>query len=215
MTPLKLNEVFEPGQAIIYNTGFFEPDFFDPKKLCYKNHTVMKTVLWESNQTLEDASYITSKAAKKLSTKITKVKNIVVNFDQTVSKLVKVGDEVKSESLLCIIQDAITANSQLFSDETIDTLKLVSGQTPRAHVKGKVEAIEVFYHGDKEDMSESLRQIADESDNRLKKKRLSQGKKPVTGSVDTGFRIDNNPLSLDTLAIRVYITSYVGTNIGD
>jgi len=207
--------VFEPGQAIVYNTGFFEPDFFDPKKLCYKNHAVMKTVLWESNQTLEDASYITSKAAKKLSTKITKVKNIVVNFDQTVSKLVKVGDEVKSESLLCIIQDAITANSQLFSDETIDTLKLVSGQTPRAHVKGKVESIEVFYHGDKEDMSESLRQIADESDSRLKKKRLSQGKKSVTGSVDTGFRIDNNPLSLDTLAIRVYITSYVGTNIGD
>ncbi len=214
-TQMKVGQEFEVGEAICYNTGFFEPDFFDPKRIVLKNAFNVRTVLWESLQTLEDASSITEKTASKLVTKLTKVKNILVSFDQTVSNLVKVGDKVDYDTVLCYIQDQVTAGNKLFTDETIDTLKMLGAQSPRAHVQGIVEAVEVYYHGDKEDMSESLLELSNESDKRFKYAANSQGKKFMSGSVDSGFRIEANPLPLDCVAIRLYITTTAPAGVGD
>lgn len=214
-TQMKVGQEFEVGEAICYNTGFFEPDFFDSKRIVLKNAFNVRTVLWESLQTLEDASSITEKTASKLVTKLTKVKNILVSFDQTVSNLVKVGDKVDYDTVLCYIQDQVTAGNKLFTDETIDTLKMLGAQSPRAHVQGIVEAVEVYYHGDKEDMSESLLELSNESDKRFKYAANSQGKKFMSGSVDSGFRIEANPLPLDCVAIRLYITTTAPAGVGD
>lgn len=215
VTPLKLQDRFEVGDALIYNEGFFEPDFLNPRRVVFKNYMTVKTVLWESNQTLEDSSAISHRIAARMQTQVTKVKNIIVRFDQTINQLLKVGDRVDSETVLCMIEDPITASSNLFTDETRDTLKIVGSQTPRAHVKGIVERIEVYYHGDKEDMSESLLQLVEHSDKRFKQQAAAVGKRGFTGSVDTGFRIENDPLALDTAAIRIYITSEAPMGIGD
>ncbi len=215
VTDLKAGQEFEIGEAICYNSGFFEPDFFDPKRIVLKNSFNVRTVLWESLQTLEDASSITEKTANKLVTSVTKVKNVLVSFDQTVSNLVKIGEKVDYDTVLCYIQDSITAGNKLFTDETIDTLKMLGAQSPRAHVQGVVEAIEVYYHGEKEDMSESLLELCNESDKRLKYVANSQGKKFMSGSVDSGFRIEANPLALDCVAIRIYITTKAPAGIGD
>jgi hypothetical protein len=214
-TPLKADNEFQVGEPICYNTGFFEIDFFDPKRIVLKNAFNVRTVLWESLQTLEDASSITEKVAGKLVTSVTKVKTVLLAFDQTVTNLVKVGDEVEYDSVLCYIQDEVTAAGKLFTDETIDTLKMLGAQSPRAHVKGKVEAVEVYYHGDKEDMSESILQLAEESDKRFKYTANSQGKKYYSGSVDAGFRTDGNSLPMDCVAIRVYITMQAPCGVGD
>lgn len=215
VTPLKVGDTFELGDPIIYNSGFFEPDFFNKKRITLKNSINVKTVLWESSQTLEDACSISVRAASRLSTRTTKVKNIIVSFDQSVSKLVKVGDSLNADDTLCIVEDAVTANNSLFNSASIDTLRLLSAQTPRSGVKGIVERIEVYYHGDKEDMSVSLKTISDISDKILKSNSSSYAANYYPGSVDGSFRIDNEQLSLDSLAIRIYITSDVSASIGD
>lgn len=215
ITPMKVGEVFNVGDVICYNDGFFEPDFFDPKKVTLKNSINVKTVIWESSQTLEDASSISSRVSKELSTSVTKIKNITVAFDQTVSKLVKVGDKVDNDTILCIIEDAITADNKLFNTESIDTLRLLSAQTPKAGVKGVVEKVEVFYHGDKEDMTDSLRNLVNASDRALKAKAESTNSPVYTGSVDSGLRIENEPLGLDNLVIKVYITHSMQSWLGD
>lgn len=215
VTLLKEGDKVNVGDTICYNDGFFEPDLFNPKRVVFKNSINVKTVLWESSQTLEDASSISSRLADKLSTKITKVKDIVLTFDQSITGLLKVGEAVDAETILCVIEDSITANNNLFSDASVDTLRVVSAQTPKAGVRGVIERIEVFYHGDREDMSDSLRLISLASDRQLKAKAESIGAEVFTGQVDSGFRINNDPLSLDSLAIRIYITSSVGTGNGD
>lgn len=214
-TTLKEGDKVNVGDTIVYNTGFFEPDFFNKKRVIWKNSITARTVLWESKQTLEDASSISAKVAERLTTKTTKVKHIVVSFDQAVNKLVTAGQAVTSDSILCVIEDAITANNKLFTDATIDTLKIVGAQTPRAGVKGVIERVEVFYHGDKEDMSESLRALANQSDREMRKNAEALGRQVFSGSVDGGFRIEANPLALDTAAIRIYITSDIPAGIGD
>ncbi len=215
VTPLKEGDTFAKGDPIVYNTGFFEPDFFNPKQIVWKNSLAVRTVLWESGLTHEDSSSISSAVAKKLATRITKPKMIVVTFDQAISSLVKVGQKVDAETVLCVIQDAVAANSKLFNEQSIETLKILNAQTPRARVKGVIERIEVFYHGDKEDMSESIRELCDWGDSQLRQRANSVGAKFCSGSVDAGFRIDNNALGLDHVAIRVYITSDVGAGVGD
>ena len=78
-----------------------------------------------------------------------------------------------------------------------------------------IERIEVFYHGEREDMSDSLGALVDISDKQIASRNRSVGRKAFTGSVDENFRIENEPLALDTAAIRVYITSDVDAGVGD
>lgn len=215
VSEMKVGQKFKEGEIISYNEGFFEKDLLNPSNVVWKAGIMVKTVLLESTQTLEDASSISQRVADLLSTKATKVKTIVVNFDQSIRKIVGVGKQVEPEDILCIIEDAVTANSGLFDEESLDTLRVMSGQTPQAKAKGIVERIEVFYHGDKEDMSESLRTLASASDREMARRNKAAGKKAFTGSVDEGFRVDGDPLALDTAAIKVYITADVAAGVGD
>lgn len=215
VTRLKVGDTVDVGDPIVYNEGFFEPDFFDKKKIVWKNSFNVKTVLWESTQTHEDSSAISKKVSSKLATNITKVKIVVVKFDQAVSEIVKVGDSVVADSTLCLIEDSFTANSKLFNEQSLQTLRSISSQAPRAHVKGTVERVEVYYHGDKEDLSESLLELVNKTDKDLRKRAASMGKSYHSGQVDGGFRVDGQSLEFDTVAIKFYITSLVGSGVGD
>ncbi len=215
VSDLKEGQKFKEGTLICHNEGFFERDVLNPNNVVWKAGIIVKTVLMESTQTLEDSSSISKRAAALLTTKMTKVKDVVITFDQSVRKLVKVGDHVESEDILCIIENAVTANTDLFDEESLDTLRLLSAQTPQAKAKGIVERIEVYYHGEKEDMSESLRTIAGLSDRELSKRNKSAGREAFTGQVDDGFRVDGDPLQLDTACIRIYITTDVAAGVGD
>lgn len=214
-TDMKPGDIFGKNDILLYNEGFFEKDILNPKNVVWKQGIVVNTVLMEAPITLEDSSAISKRIANLLSTNITKIRTLVLNFDQSAHKLVKVGDRLETEDILCIIEDSVGGGSDLFDDASLDTLRLLSAQTPLAKIKGQVERIEVFYHGDKDDMSDSLRMITDVADRELAKRCRAQGKKIFTGSVDEGFRIEGDPLMLDSLAIRVYLTTSIPAGIGD
>ncbi len=215
ITPLKEGQRFKVGAPISYNDGFFEPDYFNPGNIVMKMGVLINVALMESVITLEDSSGISPRVAELLSTKTTKPIDIVVRFNQKVSKLVKTGTPVEPESILCVIEDEVTAGNNLLDEEILDTLSVLSAMVPQAKATGIVELIEVHYHGDKEDMSESLRAIADMGDRDLAKRLRASGSKVFTGSTDEGKRVDGNPLALDTMVITVYVTGDVPAGIGD
>jgi hypothetical protein len=212
---VKVGQEFKKGHVVVYNTGFFEPDILNPSNVVWKAGLLVKTVLMEIPETLEDSSALSSRIAEKLSTKVSKFSDIVVTFDQAVNNLVKVGQLLNSEDILCIIEDAVTSQANLFDAESLDTLKILSNLAPQAKVKGVVERIEAYYHGDKEDMSDSLRAIADASDKVFADRFKSTGRKVLTGNVDEAFRVEGEPLQYDHLCIRIYITSEVIMGEGD
>ena len=212
---LKEGDKLKAGDIISYNQGFFERDFLNPSNIILKTGFNVKTALYESNQTIEDSSSISSDLATKLSTKTTKVKTIVVSFDQSIRNLVKVGTEVDPDTTLCFVEDSVTTNSNLFDEDSLNTLRLLSSQAPAAKVKGTIDKIEVFYNGELEDMSDSLRALATASDRELSKKYKSHGKVGFTGSVSEDFRVEGDPLTLDTCAIKIYMTGDVAAGVGD
>ncbi|MCK9234793.1 MAG: hypothetical protein M0R77_00595 [Gammaproteobacteria bacterium] len=209
-------EVFKAGDILTYNTEFFTKDTLARNTVVWKNAVQVNVALVEVPSTYEDASAITQRLASKLTSKISEPINITVRFNQAIHDLVKVGDKVKADDHLCVIEDEVTAGSDLFDQDSLDNLRILRSQTPRAKVDGVVDKIEVFYNGELEEMSESLAEVAMAADKRLAKELSSVGKKPMTGStLGESYRIEGNVLQLDELVIRVHVTEDKGMGNGD
>jgi len=215
VTNLNIGDKVSKDDIISYHSGYFKPDTLNPKNVVWCNGTYAWFALCESSDVLEDACVVSRKLANKLKTKQTKVRVVQLKFDQSVAKIVKVGEEVGINDPLMVFQDEISTNIDAYSDTNIDILRNLASQSPRAKFSGKIEKIEVLYRGDKEDMSESILKYANQSDSELKKQKKSEGKVVVNGSIDENFRIKANPVPMDTAVFRFYITSDEPFGVGD
>lgn len=214
-TTFKQGDKVKKGDILKYNSGFFKPSRFHPRQVMWKAGVIAKTVLMEASYTLEDSSAIDDWLSEQLTAEVTKVKTVVARADQQVLNLVKVGDTTDITSILCTIVDAVAADAGLFSEDDLETLGMMSNASPRAGAVGKVTKIEVFYHGDPDDMSESLTAIVQAGDRERRRKSKRLGKPNITGQVDQSLRIDGNGLDLDHVAIKIYITYQEGMGVGD
>lgn len=215
ISPLKPGDKFKRGDILAYNTKFFEPDFLNPKEpVLMMNHAVT-TALMESKQTHEDSCTISQRLGQSFKTEVTKIKSFVVQFKQNLSYVRKPGEEVNPKDILMIIEDEITSNIGNFSDDALSTLKRLSNVAPKAGVLGTVERIEVFYNGDKQDMTPSLRKLADGSDQEFAKTARATNQPVLTGRVSEEYRVSGTPLELDHAEVRIYITIRANTGVGD
>lgn len=216
VSDMVVGQSFKSGDVIAYNPGYFEKDVFYPNQVLWKTSAFVNVVLMETPITLEDSSAISKDLAALLRSEVTKPKEVVVNFTHSLHKLLKAGTQVVEDDILCIIQEVIGADNELFDEKSIETLISLGAHAPKADAIGTIERIEVFYHGDKEDMTPSLRKLADESDREAMRRQGAAGKKRFSGSVSDGsFRVNGEPLALDTACIRFYITSEVPAGVGD
>ena len=214
-TTLKEGDTVAVGDPIAYNTGFFERDFLNPRQIVWKSSILARTVLLESPDTLEDSSAVSTRLSRKLTAQASKVKDVIVNFRQALHQVVEEGTKVEAEDALLIIEDELSARSELLDIESVAALRSIQANAPEAKVKGVVERIEIYYNGDLEDMSDSLRKLVKRSDKAMQYRLSSAGKTPMTGSVTSDFRFGADPLMLDQACIRFYITSDVGLGVGD
>lgn len=215
VTPYHVGEKFKRGDILVYNSKFFEPDFLEPKKIILKTSGTVMTAFMESNRTHEDSSSIGAHVGDMFKTEVTKVKSYTVNFTQNLLEVKKVGEVVSPKDILMIIEDEITASYGQFSDDALSTLKRLQNVAPRAGIKGTIERIEVFYHGDKRDMSPSLKKLADRSDTFMAETAKSTNRPIVNGKVTDEYRVNGTPLELDKAEIRFYVTSQAKTGVGD
>lgn len=210
-----VGEKVKKGDVIAYNSGWFEKDYFNPGQVLMKTGLLATVALIESPQTHEDACTITEELAAKLKTNLSKVKKVRLNFKDTITDLIAIGAQVTFETPLVLIQDETTANMGAFNESTIATLASISQQAPTAKAVGKIEDIVVYYNGSKEDMSPSIRALANYGDKLLAFKAKSRGEQVFTGSTDESYRIDGDPLLQDELCVEFYITQDVNAGIAD
>lgn len=214
-TQLKEGMSFKAGDTLSYNSKFFQTDRYNPTQVSMKMGVMCTVAFVEKITTLEDGCEVSEEIAKKFNTQSTEIRNVVVRFDQVVDSLVKVGDHVDLETILCRIEDPELANNPIFDDAALDTLRRIDAKSPKSGVVGTVSKIEIFYHGDFEDMSDSLQSIARRGDKERKEFAEAMGETPFTGEVDFSFRIKGEPIDPDSLAIRIYIDHDVAAGIGD
>ena len=212
---VKVGDRLELGDVIAYHSAFFTKDPLNPKSLAYKSGKLIRVALMESPYTYEDSTAISKRLSLDTEIQTTVVKEVVVNFEQSIHRLAKPGTKVMVDDPLCFIEDALTNDTKLFDEESLDLLRSISANVPKSSVKGVIDKVEVFYNGDKEDMSESLRKIANLSDSKIVARQKALGKAPFTGMVDDTYRVNGNPLMLDTAVIKFTITSNNYLSQGD
>lgn len=215
ITNCKIGDKLDVGDVIAYNTNFFQQDVLDPKQVIYKPGAMARVVLWESTGTLEDSCGLSREFTEKLGTITTHVRYVRVNFNQEVSNLVKLKEKVEPESILCTLYEPVGNTLDIYEGNALNTLQDIGQLNPKAEYLGTVEKIEVMYCGEMDEMSETLRALADSSDTRLYKQRKQMRQKAIDGSVESGFRIDGTPVVDGTAVIAIYITGTTGMGIGD
>jgi hypothetical protein len=212
---LKVGDAFKRGDTLAYNEKYFQPDRMSPGQVIWKAGVNTIVAFCDNLDTLEDGSVISEDLARKLNTQTTEVKNISARFDQTVAEMVKVGDHVDLETILCMIKDPETAGGSVFDEVSRETLRKLSAYSPRAKVVGRVSKIEVFYHGDLEDMTPELRKVAQESDALRQAQSKSRNEPYFSGQVDHEYRTKGRGLEPDSLVINVYIDHDIPCGVGD
>lgn len=212
---LKQGTKFNKGDLLAYNEKFFEPDFLDPTAANMKVSGFATVAFIEDKSTHEDSCTISPKLGSQFKTEVTKIKSYVVRFEQAIQDVVKIGSEVLPRDVLMVIEDEITASNGQFSGDSIDTLKRLANVAPRAGIHGTLEKIEVYYHGEKRDMSPTLKKLSDRSDAVIASQCKATGQEVLTGQVGAEYRVSGTPLELDQAEIKLYITTKASTGVGD
>lgn len=209
-TRWKAGDKLPAGAVITYNDQHFEPDIYDPTQVSWKNGILATVALIEGEEVIEDSNAISERFAAKAEADVTKLKEVTMTFTQNLLEMVKEGDHVDVDSILCTFTDNLTGDMSGFSKEAAATLQELSSFAPRSGVRGVIDKIEVVYHGDTEDMTPTLAEMVRKYDRIRRKAALAVNRgDPQSGSVNGDFRVEGVPLAYNSLCVRFYITHRV------
>ncbi len=214
-TRLKEGEKFKAGDNLAYNEEFYEPDVMNPKTVISRLNGVALVAFNETKSNHEDSSCISKALSSNYSTRVAKQKSLIVKFTDSLNDVVKVGMEVTPTTPLMIIEDDISSGYGNFKDRNVETLKRLSAPAPKAGVRGIVDSIEIIYHGDKREMSPSLRKLADASDKLRAAQCQNTGNEAITGATTSEYRVSGKPLEKNTAEIKISINISGVTGVGD
>jgi hypothetical protein len=216
VTDLKIGDAVKLGDVVVWNKMFFNRDRFNPKQTTFKYATLARVALVEKDVTFEDASLISDSLAKRLEADLPQVKVLRIRFDQDIRNLVKLGDTLNVDSIICTIENPFGSGaSSIYNEESRKTLSEIETLTPKAGYEGRVEQIKVLYNGEIEDMSESLQRLVKASDKALSKTYELEGNNKVSGKVMPGYRVNNQAIATDEAIVFIHITNRVGMSGGD
>lgn len=216
VTDLKHNDTVKAGDIVAWNNGFFTRDIFDKGLVSYKAGVIGKVALLESSDTIEDGCVVGSTLLDKLVTNIAYCKPMTVDFSTAVHNLVKVGDKVEYDSILCTLEDAVSSGLAESDPEAIAALRQISASNPKAKTHGVVSAIEVVYFGDFEDMHPTLQAIAKEDNKRRKIRSVTlKDGSAETGEIDETIQWGGTKIHVGNMGIKIYIDKELGMGAGD
>ena len=196
-TDLSKGDKFLKDDTLVYDSTFFAPNLFNPKRVIYNSSAYITVALLEDPQTYEDSGSLHASLGTKLATTTTMISSRVINSSSNVTGIVKVGDEVDfGDTLYPIIERGMGKG---LDKKTIEILSNIKSLSVKSKYKGKISKIVVMYNTEYKNLSKSLRELVDVSDAELL---ATEGH---TGRVDSGYSIKGNPLLPDTVEIKVYI----------
>lgn len=212
---VKQGQVLKRGDLVSYHPDFFEQDPMNPGHVLWKSSITVRVALMENISTHEDASVLTRELADQLTTETTYVRSVIVNFDQSISRMNKPGATVDVEDVLCVVEDPSSHAGRYYDESSLDTLRVLQSHVPTAKTRGTIERVEMFYRGDKSEMSESLRALANAQDRQLAVRLKALNRTVHTAEVGTDFRMEGEALLPNTAVLQFYITATLPSGVGD
>jgi len=206
---VSVKDKLRKDDTIVYDELFFEPDLFDKQRVIFKQGTIVRVAFKEDMETFEDSTTISTKLNKRLGTVSTKVKTFILDGKDEAVDMVVPGDKVKSTTPLFTIADASLGTMKGLDEKTIAILQDIKSSTPKAKVDGTISKIVIYYNGEPDDFSSSVKELITKYDKVLK------SETGYTGKVNNSFSIDGKPIMPGEVVIKIYINVNVGMGIGD
>ena len=202
---LQEGKKFKAGEPIVYNTDFFVRNPFSKTGALVMKFGIPVVVhLQDNRNTIEDSCAISKSLAKDFVIDVTHKRVVLVNFTDEVYDLVRVGQIVHQEDPVCKVLDKTAAMFVDQENDISDTLDYLDRKTPRAKYAGRVDRIEIYYHGDMADMTDSLRKYVKQSESNFAA--MNPEGKDATGRTGDNYRVEGKQLSANTCAMCIYIT---------
>lgn len=208
---LKVGQKFLKDDTIAYDEAFFAPCIFEPRRVIYKQGTIIKVMFSEEVGSHEDSTIISYNLHKKLGTKLTKVKSIIVNAKDNINNVIDVNEKVKPEtSLLTITSGDLVGKNEGLDKESLALLNEIKQASPKAETTGVVSHIVVYYNLDNlKEASNTIKKLIEYSDNILLKEYGYPGK------VTSKYSVDGKPLLPGEIQIKFYIETNNNMGNGD
>ena len=202
-----VGDTFGKDDTLIYDSVFFEPDIFNPKRVIYKQGTVVTVAMLEDLNTHEDSATLSKSMSSKLGTVVTKVKSLIMECKDNISNIKMPGEDIGPEDVLFSITDGIIQDG--LDAKTLEILQSLKTKSPKAKVRGNIHKIEVRYTVPLEEMSPSMANFVKEIDKEMVK---MYG---YTGYLNSTYTIGGRLLQQGQIEIKYYIHVDNGMGIGD
>lgn len=211
---VKPGDKFSKGACLYYNSNYFTKDLTDDNNVMYKNHSLARTAFVENYDVYEDSAAMSKKFSSNLTTGLTHIRNIKLTSENTVKNLLKVGDTVQADSILCTIHSA-QLDTGFFNEDAVKSLQSISSLNPKAKYAGVIDKINIIYTAELEGLTEELADIVRKADARLYRESKRTNSKIKNGKVNVGFKVDGVDMTSEDVIIQVYVTETIGMSVAD
>lgn len=208
ITSLKVGQRFKAGDALSWNSYYFRESYINPRRLDMCQAMIIPTLFTELPITFEDSSSMWSGLKEKQKVNITYERYCLLDFTDEVKDVVKLGTEVERDTPLLLKVPQHLQNESILKEEVTEALKELGVGAPKADSEGVIEKIEVFYYGIKEDLSPSLKTLANASDRHFKQMREKYGRtlEGEDGMITSPVVFAGSKLMPGNVMIKFYIT---------
>lgn len=195
------DSLVKKGDTLLYDTLFFGPNVFDKQKVLYKTGMLVRLAFFEDTTNYEDSAGISKRYSEEASANIVLVKANRIDTDSSLIDFREIGEKVTYTTPLFINRsiDVLKDKPVNIKGKTLDILKDLVSDIPKAEVNGTIEDIVVYYRAELKDFSGALRKFIQASDDRLMEKF------GYTGLVDHTYSSEGVPLDITEIEIKYYI----------
>ncbi len=214
ITTLNKGDKFKAGDPLAYNKNFFEPDWLNPNRLVLKTGSTITVAMALTKDVYEDSSAVSKRVNELMTTPVVKERIYIIDFSKHIMNVVPEGSQTTPDTVLFTAADTEADYGNL-SESTINMLQNLAALTPRAKYNGVVERYEIKYNGELEDMSPSLRKLANRLDRQLYDETRGTEYEANHNRVTSEYRSEGKNLNLDTVELKVFIRINLKQNVGD
>lgn len=215
VTDLKVGDKFDRGDILGWDDQWFARDPFNPGQAVLKKGEMVRIILMEDQDTYEDSIAVSKEFAEGSITPYLNPARFKMRADQSINMLVKVGDEVEYDAILCEIDDSHV-------DSGVSDISGISNEINRLGIKqqrsrnhGKIVWIEVKYNAPFEDMTPSVKKLVNSADKTRKRFMETEGKTPVTGAVNSNLQVAKPSIPPGIVEVSIMIETLDGSTTAD
>ena len=215
----KVGYKFKAGEILAYDNSFFKPSTAlsgenGEIELC--NGTLTKVAMVSDSNTFEDSCIVTEKMVDDMKFNVVLDKSISLSPNTNISKMVKVGDEIKASDTLMVFETGydekeVSEVLRRLGDEMGNEIIDIGRNSISSKISGKIVDIEIFYNKEISEFSPSIQKIIKDyiKTNKDRQNIAEKVSKDTILSIHDTNKIEYNQINgedIDGIIIKFYIS---------